>query len=203
MFVLKHLLHFGDVRDYLMILFGIFAAAAYAISHLLFIRLFGELVSLFVSRVSTVQCFDYDPVKQISNNTLDKETFHKNVSAKVIQLTVIGLVQIVINYLQYVSCDLSAARLANHMRARLLQATFAIENIATVQSGIGWTSSVALSAIIFVTGSLILALFTDWKLTLIVIIGEPLSVGAAYMLSKLTARTTILELESYGSAGQV
>ncbi|CAF1658203.1 unnamed protein product, partial [Adineta ricciae] len=39
--------------------------------------------------------------------------------------------------------------------------------------------------------------------TLIVIIGEPLSVGAAYMLSKLTARTTILELESYGSAGQV
>ncbi|CAF1355033.1 unnamed protein product [Adineta ricciae] len=134
MFVLKHLLHFGDVRDYLMILFGIFAAAVYAIGHLLFVRLFGELVSLFVSRVSTVQCS---------------------------------------------------------------------ENIATVQSGIGWTSSVTLSAIIFVIGSLILALFTDWKLTLIVIIGEPLSAGAAYMLSKLTARTTILELESYGSAGQV
>ncbi|CAF1614668.1 unnamed protein product, partial [Adineta ricciae] len=191
MFVLKHLLHFGNVKDHLMILFGIFAAAVYAIGHLLFVRLFGELVSLFVSRVSTVQCFDYDPVKQTSNNTLDKETFHKNVSAKVTQLTVISLVQIVTSYLKYVSCDLSAARLANHMRARLLQATFAInisyfdttdisinnlfENIATVQSGIGWTSSVTLSAIIFVIGSLILALFTDWKLTLIVIIGEPLS----------------------------
>ena len=69
-----------------MILFGISAAAVYAVGHLLFVRLFGELVSLFVSRVSTVQCSEYDFIKQISNSTLDNEKFHKDVNAKVIQL---------------------------------------------------------------------------------------------------------------------
>ncbi|CAF4435218.1 unnamed protein product, partial [Adineta steineri] len=77
------------------------------------------------------------------------------------------------------------------------------DNIAIIQSGIGWQSSVALSSVIFLIGSLILAFITDWKLTLIVIIAEPLSVGAAFMLSKLTAQTTISEIKSYGDAGQV
>ncbi|UJR11452.1 hypothetical protein I4U23_015631 [Adineta vaga] len=225
MFVLKHLLHFGNMTDYLMILFGIISAAVYAIGHMFFVRLFGELVSLFVSQVSIIQCPDHQSNNNSYSSRIDdvlsknNDSFHKDVHTKVIQLIVIGLVQIVFSYLQYISGELSSTRLTNRMRIRLLKATFArdvsyfdttqisinnlFDNIAVVQSGIGWSSSVVLSAIIFVISSLILAFITDWKLTLIVIMAEPLSVGASFILSKLTAQTTVAEMNSYGHAGQI
>ncbi|CAF3982099.1 unnamed protein product [Adineta steineri] len=221
LFILKHLLRFGDTADYLMILLGIIVAIVYAIGHLFFVQLFGELVSLFVSRVSIIHCPAASPISYISdkNSNINNDSFHADVHTKVIHLVVIGLIQVVFSYLQYVSCELSATRLTNRMRIELLKATFArdisyfdttetsinnfFDNIAIIQSGIGWQSSVALSSVIFLIGSLILAFITDWKLTLIVIIAEPLSVGAAFMLSKLTAQTTMSEIKSYGDAGQV
>ncbi len=46
--------------DYVMMILGVFAAAVYAIGHVLFVLLFGQLVSLFVSNVSNTQCHDYN-----------------------------------------------------------------------------------------------------------------------------------------------
>ncbi|CAF1037971.1 unnamed protein product [Adineta ricciae] len=134
-------------------------------------------------------------------------------------LQVIGLIQILVYYIQYVSFELSSCRLANRIRVQLFKATLArevsyfdvtetsisnlFENVAVVQSGIGWKSAAIFSGFIFVISSFILALVVDWKLTLIVCIAEPLSVGAAFVLSKLTAQATLSEIKSYGQAATV
>ncbi|CAF4086907.1 unnamed protein product [Adineta steineri] len=134
-------------------------------------------------------------------------------------MPVVGLIQLVVCYFQYIFFELASTRLTNRIRIDLFKATLArnvsyfdttkisinnlFDNLAIVQSGIGWTSSAVLSGAIFVVAGLVLAFITDWTLTLIVIASEPLSVGAAFMLSKLTAQTTISEMKSYGHAGQV
>ncbi|UJR38795.1 hypothetical protein I4U23_031460 [Adineta vaga] len=122
-------------------------------------------------------------------------------------------------YFQYIFFELASCRLANRIRIELFKATLTrnvsyfdvtktsiinlYENIDIVQSGIGWKSAAIFSGFVFVISSFILALVIDWKLTLIVCIAEPLSVGAAFALSKLTAQATLSEMKSYGRAGKV
>ncbi|CAF1087072.1 unnamed protein product [Adineta steineri] len=238
-------LSFGNIGDYVMIILGVLAAAIYAIGHMFFVLLFGQVVSLFVSRMTNLQCNNQNLTLCISNTTGFNSTisntslcsagnqtntntansqdstdsFHNDVHAKVILLVVVGLIQLVVCYFQYIFFELASTRLTNRIRIDLFKATLSrnvsyfdttkisinnlFDNLAIVQSGIGWTSSAVLSGAIFVVAGLILAFITDWTLTLIVIASEPLSVGAAFMLSKLTAQTTISEMKSYGHAGQV
>ncbi|CAF0992227.1 unnamed protein product [Adineta steineri] len=67
--VVKHLLSFGNIGDYVMIILGVLAAAVYAIGHMFFVLLFGQVVSLFVSRMTNLQCNDQNLTLCISNTT--------------------------------------------------------------------------------------------------------------------------------------
>ncbi|CAF1492249.1 unnamed protein product [Adineta ricciae] len=225
--ILKKLLSFGNTADYVMILVGILAAVIYAIGHVFFVFIFGELVGLFVERISSAQCTDSNTTICQYNNT--SPSYRKRLVTRSIELKndiamfrflqVIGLIQILVYYIQYVFFELTSCRLANRIRVELFKATLTrevsyfdvtetsisnlFENVAVVQSGIGWKSAAIFSGFIFVISSFILALVVDWKLTLVVCIAEPLSVGAAFVLSKLTAQATLSEIKSYGQAATV
>ncbi|CAF4268284.1 unnamed protein product, partial [Adineta steineri] len=142
---------FGNIGDYVMIILGVLAAAIYAIGHMFFVLLFGEVVSLFVSRMTNLQCNNQNLASCISNttgfnssisnaslcstgnqtntNTANSQdsidSFHNDVHAKVILLVVVGLIQLVVCYFQYIFFELASTRLTNRIRIDLFKATLA------------------------------------------------------------------------------